>query len=1273
MAQNNILMTEITSPKNVKEELMPMLEIPKEPMPRITFLNLFHETSRLEKFCMIIGICLASASGCGLPLFALVFGNLANSLGEKNSDIVSVAATQSLFFVYIGIGVFCCLSLAMSIYLSLCEKVSCRIRKRYFANLLKQEIGWFDVLNPNEIAGRFALDSQTIQKGIGENVPIFFMSIATVIAGFVMGFSRGWQLALVLLGALPFLFIGGSLFALVLGKMKKLSDITYVHAGGMAEQSLNAIKTVKALAGEDFELNNFKKELTKAVRVIKKFGLFAGTSIGFLFFIFLSDHGLGFWFGSILVEKGWINQVADRPYNLGDVLTVFIAITMGSMTFAQVPPPVNSFIQAKNSGEYVFYVANRKPKIPINDKTKKPCPEFSNEILLKNIDFTYPARPDQKVLKNININIQKNKKTAFVGESGSGKSTIVALIERFYDPDEGGIYLDGVDIRDFNLQSLRKKIGYVGQEPVLYSGSIRENLMYGKDDATENEMYEALKKAKAYDFVMNLEKKLDTFVGVGGNQLSGGQKQRLAIARAILKNPPILLLDEATSALDRTNELAIQKTLDDISGGRTTIVIAHRLSTIQDADRIYVMSNGVIDDFGTHEELLSRHGKYEALIKIQLSQNDEEEEKKKKETKRNFKGPSLTNLNEDMHKSVTVDQKHLKSEVEILKKTGELKKKTKRVFKRLFTDYILPNYYLSFVAYTFSFIAGGIQPLMAILFGNVLKYLALIPFPEYKEDSRKNIDLYSGMFLVLGFGALITHAGSSTCFSILGEKVSLDLKTQTYDKILRTKMAFFDDPVNNPGILSTRISIETQNINRLMNSFFGVLFNGIGAFTVGIILSFIYSWQIALLALGLSPILVTGQILRGKVMAGFAKNDEAYNEAGAVVMECTLNMRTVASFCNEEIFTRKYNEKIQKTMKESNRKGIIAGVTFGFCQFLMFGFFAVVFYVAAVLQDRTGLSLQGFFISLIAIMQAASTTGMTANFLPDVGEAVLSAEKVFQILDSKDSENYTKPADLKNHEFKGEISIKNIYFKYPTAEKYLFENFSLEIPAGKKVAFVGPSGCGKSTLFQLLLGFYPFEKGEISIDGIDIREMDVKQLRAIYGVVQQEPVLFQGTVAYNIKYNTDATISEIRKAAEQANALKFIEANEFDVIVVDKKTAKNVSGTGFDRQVGSKGNQISGGQKQRLAIARAIIKNPKILLLDEATSALDAQNEAVVQESLNNIMIGKTTLAIAHRISTIRDYDDILVFGEGKIVERGRYDELVAKQGIFYKFERGFS
>jgi len=243
-----------------------------------------------------------------------------------------------------------------------------------------------------------------------------------------------------------------------------------------------------------------------------------------------------------------------------------------------------------------------------------------------------------------------------------------------------------------------------------------------------------------------------------------------------------------------------------------------------------------------------------------------------------------------------------------------------------------------------------------------------------------------------------------------------------------------------------------------------------------------------------------------------------------------------------------------------------------------------------------------------------------------------------------------------------------VSFKYPTRETQVFKDLSLRIPVQNNVAVVGPSGCGKSTVIQLLMRYYDVDGGEVLLDGINIKDYDLQFLRGVFGMVSQEPVLFNGTIKYNIAYGKEnATDEEIRQAAKHANALSFIENNEFDAIEADT----DKFGKGFDRMVGPKGSQISGGQKQRIAIARAILKNPQILLLDEATSALDSNNEKIVQESLNQIMKGKTCLTIAHRISTIVESNDILVFLDGKIVERGTYETLMSREGIFYKLSKG--
>jgi ATP-binding cassette subfamily B (MDR/TAP) protein 1 len=350
------------------------------------------------------------------------------------------------------------------------------------------------------------------------------------------------------------------------------------------------------------------------------------------------------------------------------------------------------------------------------------------------------------------------------------------------------------------------------------------------------------------------------------------------------------------------------------------------------------------------------------------------------------------------------------------------------------------------------------------------------------------------------------------------------------------------------------------------------------------------------------------------------------------------------------------------------KKGHLAGFLFGLSQFVLFAQNAVIFYVAALFTQSDGLTFRDMFLAMFAIMMSAMATGRASHFLPDVGAGKNACRRIFAVLDEKSSIDPESCGSF-HKPLTGEITFQNVSFKYPTRSQKVLNNISFTVKPGQKIALVGPSGCGKSTIIQMLQRFYDPDEGRVLIDGVDMREYDIHGLRKQIGIVSQEPVLFNGTIEYNIKYtNENATDDEMRNAARQANALDFIEKNEFQELEKDKKED---FGTGFRRKVGPKGSQISGGQKQRIAIARAIMKNPKIYLFDEATSALDNVSEKIVQDSLNALMVNHTSITIAHRLSTIKDVDEILVLHDGQIIERGTYAQLIQSQGVFYKMEKG--
>jgi len=1254
---------------------------------KISFKILFRYASKKDLLYIIIGTLAAIADGTSLPLFALFFGSIPNTfIGGTGDEIVHSAGQIALKFVYLGIASFVTAYLGFVCWMIVGEKQSIEIRKRYFKSLLQQDIAYYDSINPNEISSKISEECFNIQQGIGEKVPTFLYSIALFFSGLIIGYVKGWQMALVLTGFMPVIMMTGVMYVFAMQKMTRINGQCYAKAGGVSEEVLNAIRTVASLGGETRETARYEQTLQENKNPIVKYSSFAGFAMGGLMFCMFGIYALCFFVGSKFIGSDVYNPVNDGPYRSGDILSIFMAMRMASFAPTRATPALRAFAIAKASAVKAFKVIDRVSKISINDPSGEKPKSCEGNISFKDVVFAYPLKKERVILNGVSFDIRRNEKTALVGESGCGKTTCMQLIERFYDIESGNgsITLDGRELKSLNLRWMRENIGYVGQEPVLFATSIKQNLMMAKEDATDAEIWEALKKANAFEFVQGLPDKLNTFVGNGGTALSGGQKQRLAIARAILKNPQILLLDEATSALDRKNEMEIQKTLDEISQGRTTIVIAHRLSTVINSDHIIVFDQGKIVEEGRHEELIERKGRYYTLQQFQLQ--DKQEGEHKEDENSPAAPPQLAKIASTRKTSTSKKANSESNQIEITvdqqgsgdKKTQNQAKTSKKsssssssssTFARLFV-YSRGDLPIIILGCTSSLVHGTLMPLMAPVLANIITVLSFPDSPDY----GKKTGLYSGYFLAIAFAGFVTLVIQTSLFTLVAEKLARKVRGDVFRKYVRMPIGWFDEPQNSPAALGSKLSTDAALINTLTSSVFGTYLQALSSLVTGIVISFIANWRVALVAWACCPIQVASGKIRTKFLRDMsASGNDAYQESVAFASEAVNNMRTVASLGKEDLLLKNYSDKLDVPLQHSIKHSHRSGLAFGFSQSSNFAVNAIVFYVSALFMRSYGLGFRDMFMAINAIMMSSMAMANALQSAPDVSKAQAAAQNIFAVLDTKPAIDIDDPRQTVRKEIKGDIEFRNIWFKYPTREKQIFQGLNLKINASTKVAFVGPSGCGKSTILALLQRFYDPDQGEILIDGINIKQYDLKYLRSCFGVVSQEPVLFNGTIEYNIKYTKkDATDQEMRTAAERANAIGFIESNEFDVIGDDKDAAMKY-GTGFKRKVGPKGSQLSGGQKQRIAIARAILKNPSMLILDEATSALDAQNEKTVQEALDKIMAGKTSVIVAHRISTIKDADEIVVFNDGQIIEKGNYKELNEMKGMFYKLERGLN
>jgi len=473
-----------------------------------------------------------------------------------------------------------------------------------------------------------------IQDGIGEKLALAIQFTCAFIFGLVVAMYYVWQLALLLCGIVPVLgfLIGG--VAQVMTESAKVSAEAYNDAGSIATESLGSVRTVYAFGGEKKASSTYQTKLDNAEKAGVSKWTYTGSLAGTVSMVMWCAYALGLWFGSKLIADMMddrescryrtndvnddINMPDDNCITGGDVMTCFFSILFGGLNLGQAFPAFNALTQARVELAKLLNVINRDSKIDSSSTQGITISSLKGNIEMNKVSFAYSTRKDHPIYNNMCLKIEAGTTVALVGPSGCGKSTMVSLIERFYDVDSGSLTLDGINVKELNVSWLRSQIGYVGQEPILFSGTIRDNISYGYPDANIEDVETAARQSNAHDFIMSFPDGYDTEVGERGIQLSGGQKQRIAIARAVVRNPQILILDEATSALDSTSEKVVQEALDKLleSKKRTTIIIAHRLSTIRNADKICVLSDGVLVEQGTHDELIRlKGGHYLELIK----------------------------------------------------------------------------------------------------------------------------------------------------------------------------------------------------------------------------------------------------------------------------------------------------------------------------------------------------------------------------------------------------------------------------------------------------------------------------------------------------------------------------------------------------------------------------------------------------------------------------------------------------------------------------------
>ncbi|KAI1718396.1 ABC transporter transmembrane region domain-containing protein [Ditylenchus destructor] len=1203
----------------------------------------FREMLRYAEPCdwwMLSGALTGSVlTGLTYSLHCYNYGGLSNALLEgefqynngtlwENMDTFSGKIMLHVWrFFLLGCAEFTIVMMSMGCMYTLCERQTYRIKKKLFDAILNQDMTWFDHNEVGALTQKMTAGIEKIKAGMCDKFIIMLQAISNMIIGVLVGLYMSWQMTLIMLAMTPFIVFSMVYSAHWLSKSVRREMDAYANAGGVAEEVISGIRTVASFNAQEFEANRYET-LLKAGR---KMGYHKALATGICNALFLSvmhfSLSIGMFGGTVLTLNGVMTP--------GMVFGVFWAVMDGAVRFGEAIPQVNIIISAKMAAGEIFSIIDQKPFIDSSNSSGKTLKEVKGQLKFEDVHFNYPTRPGVKVLDGISLDVNPGETVALVGHSGCGKSTIVSLLMRFYDFYKGSVTLDGVPIQDLNVEWLRNTIGLVSQEPVLFAATVEENLRMGKPDATLDEMVKACKTANAHEFIAKLPQGYKCLIGEGGVKLSGGQKQRLAIARALIRKPKILLLDEATSALDTESESIVQKAIEKASIGRTTITIAHRLSTVRSANKIIVISKGKIVESGTHDGLMSLEGSaYRQLVEAQeiVAESKDSDEEEEGQIERHQAPPfSRFNSKDSAESSFAAlgRRDYMRGSMISIKSGAEYEESA----KQLIEEDTSPASIMEIIRFSkreFKLLIMGLiltvfrglgWPAFSVIYGQSFKVLSNT-FDErnYEEVMSKTIlnCILFAIIAVLGFVAAI---GAASCFGIAGERISLRLRMAVFKNILRQDASFFDDSAHSTGKLTGRLATDAPAVQAAIDERLAVVLQSWVALVAGISIAFYFGWK----------------------MAPYQRLEAIWNEA------CKNLGEVCADFVGSHF--KCVNDAPYRLAKV---QGLWQSFSYALSMTYFNFNFAATYAIGLWLIQSGHATPFSIFQVLEALVMGSFAIMMTTAYFPEFLKAKIAAGLMFAILakepkiDGMSDAGDTQPIS-------GSVELSNVHFAYPNSSKRLVLNeCTLEAKVGQTVALVGASGCGKSTIVQLIERFYDVLSGNLSIDGTDVRQYNIKHVRQAVSVVGQEPILFNFSIAQNIAYGMPPeTVSEsrIEEVARLANIHDF-------VMSLPEK---------YETSCGSKGTQLSGGQKQRIAIARAMFRNPKILLLDEATSALDTESEKVVQEALDRAGQGRTCLVVAHRLSTIQHADLICVIRNGRVIERGTHQELMAMKGAYYR------